>query len=180
MRTWRWTAGAHIQMGWSQTPKHYISWVLTIGQYELHGTKTRGGQSIVRARGHAVTRMGRGATRVDGADHGTRGGGGNRRKKILVVGPKYTISCTVTNHLFAGFHCFPHGFHPFSLGFHLFLLIEVIEENSLRRPAELLLLVATRFASRARDNNEYHHDSSSTCRSAQRAAAVDSNAGESA
>ena len=44
--------------------------------------KTRGGQSIVRARGHAVTRMGRGATRVDGADHGRRGGGGNRRKKI--------------------------------------------------------------------------------------------------
>ena len=26
--------------------------------------------------------MGRGATRVDGADHGRRGGGGNRRKKI--------------------------------------------------------------------------------------------------
>ena len=85
MRTWRWTVGAHIQMGWSQTPKHYISWVLTIGQYELHGTKTRGGQSIVRARGHAVTRMGRGATRVDGADHGRRGGGGNRRKNIFAL-----------------------------------------------------------------------------------------------
>ena len=85
MRTWRWTIGAHIQMRWSQTPKHYISWVQTIGQYELPGTKTRGGQSIVRARGHAVTRMGRGATRVDGADHGRRGGGGNRRKKIFVL-----------------------------------------------------------------------------------------------
>ena len=47
--------------------------------------KTRGGQSIVRARGHAVTRMGRGATRVDGADQGRRGGGGNRRKKISVL-----------------------------------------------------------------------------------------------
>ena len=69
-------------IGWSQTPKHYISLVQTIGQYELPGMKTRGGQSIVRARGHAVTRMGRGATRVDGADHGRRGGGGNRRKKI--------------------------------------------------------------------------------------------------
>ena len=91
MRTWRWTAGAHIQMGWSQTPKHYISWVLTIGQYELHGTKTRGGQSIVRARGHAVARMGRGATRVDGADHGTRGGGGNRRKKISVLFSGYDV-----------------------------------------------------------------------------------------
>ena len=91
MRTWRWTAGAHIQIGWSQTPKHYISWVLTIGQYELHGTKTRGGQSIVRARGHAVTRMGRGATRVDGADHGTRGGGGNRRKKISVLFSGYDV-----------------------------------------------------------------------------------------
>ena len=59
-----------------------ISLVQTIGQYELPGMKTRGGQSIVRARGHAVTRMGRGATRVDGADQGRRGGGGNRRKKI--------------------------------------------------------------------------------------------------
>ena len=62
-----------------------ISLVLTIGKYELPGMKTRGGQSIVRARGHAVTRMGRGATRVDGADHGRRGGGGNRRKKISVL-----------------------------------------------------------------------------------------------
>ena len=62
-----------------------ISLVQTIGQYELPGMKTRGGQSIVRARGHAVTRMGRGATRVDGADHGRRGGGGNRRKKISVL-----------------------------------------------------------------------------------------------
>ena len=60
-----------------------ISLVQTIGQYELPGMKTRGGQSIVRARGHAVTRMGRGATRVDGADQGRRGGGGNRRKKIF-------------------------------------------------------------------------------------------------
>ena len=77
-----------------------ISLVQTIGQYELPGMKTRGGQSIVRARGHAVTRMGRGATRVDGADQGRRGGGGNRRKKISVVGPKYTASCTVTNLLF--------------------------------------------------------------------------------
>ena len=59
-----------------------ISLVQTIGQYELPGMKTRGGQSIVRARGHAVARMGRGATRVDGADQGRRGGGGNRRKKI--------------------------------------------------------------------------------------------------
>jgi hypothetical protein len=29
--------------------------------------------------------MGRGATRVDGADQGRRGGGGNRRKKIFVL-----------------------------------------------------------------------------------------------
>ena len=60
-----------------------ISLVQTIGQYELPGMKTRGGQSIVRARDHAVTRMGRGATRVDGADQGRRGGSGNPRKKML-------------------------------------------------------------------------------------------------
>ena len=32
--------------------------VLTIWQYELPGMKTRGGQSIVRARGHAMTQVG--------------------------------------------------------------------------------------------------------------------------
>ena len=68
-----------------------ISLVQTIGQYELPGMKTRGGQSIVRARGHAVTRMGRGATRVDGADHGRRGGGGNRRKKILFYFERFGV-----------------------------------------------------------------------------------------
>ena len=56
-----------------------ISLVQTIGQYELPGMKTRGGQSIVRARGHTVTRMGRGVTRVDGADQWRRGGGGSTR-----------------------------------------------------------------------------------------------------
>ena len=42
-------------------------------------------ESIVKARGQAVTRMGRGATRVDGADYGRRGGGG---RLVGLVGVK--------------------------------------------------------------------------------------------
>ena len=45
-----------------------ISLVQTIGQYELPGMKTRGGQSIVRARGH-----------VHGDQNGARGDAGRRR-----------------------------------------------------------------------------------------------------
>ena len=97
-----------------------------------------------------------------------------------MVGPKYTSSCTVTNQLFVGKTrarlgsiIFPMGSRVFPCGFQLFLLIEVIEEESLRRPTDRLFLVATRIASRASDNNEYHDDAAGAHRSPERIACVD-------
>ena len=113
------------------------------------------------ARGSAARRRGAVATRR------------RTSEKISVVGPKYTVSCTVTNQLFLGSSIFPMGSKVFPLGFHLFLLIEVIEENSLRRPAGRLFLVATRIASRACNNNEYHDDAAGAHRSPERIACVD-------